>query len=147
MRKINQLIFHCTDSADARTSVDMLEIDRWHKDRGFKSPSGIHCGYHYVIMKDGSVQKGRPIEEIGAHAEGYNSNSIGVVWVGKSDFNQNQRIAAYFLFDKLLREYNLTEKQLIGHYEVKDSKTCPNLEMNVFRQALTFFRQHLHGGK
>lgn len=35
-------------------------------------------GYHYVIRWDGTVERGRPEEYEGAHAEGYNKNNIGI---------------------------------------------------------------------
>jgi hypothetical protein len=39
-------------------------------------------GYHLVIRRDGSIEKGRDINDSGAHAAGYNSKSIGLCLVG-----------------------------------------------------------------
>lgn len=39
--------------------------------------------YHYVIKRDGSVQRGRNVNEVGAHTESsYDTTSIGIVLVG-----------------------------------------------------------------
>lgn len=53
------------------------DIHRMHLNRGW---SGI--GYHLYIRQDGSVYRGRPIDTVGAHAEGSNSKSVGVCFEG-----------------------------------------------------------------
>lgn len=57
--------------------MTVAEINVWHKARGW---SGI--GYHRVIGLNGERWAGRPIEAIGAHCEGHNARTIGVVYVG-----------------------------------------------------------------
>jgi N-acetylmuramoyl-L-alanine amidase len=79
MRRIDKIIVHCTATPEGR-EVSVKEIDRWHRERGFKC-----IGYHYVIGLDGKVSEGRPIEEIGAHCTGQNSHSVGVCYVGGID--------------------------------------------------------------
>ncbi len=76
MRKINRIVIHCSATEEGK-SVSVDEIRRWHKARGFQD-----IGYHYVINIDGGVHFGRPIEQAGAHAQGYNANSIGICYVG-----------------------------------------------------------------
>lgn len=39
-------------------------------------------GYHFYIRKDGKVYRGRPIDTVGSHCLGHNSNSIGVCFEG-----------------------------------------------------------------
>lgn len=51
-----------------------------HRARGW---DGI--GYHYVIRRDGRIEPGRPIMDVGAHVKGVNRESVGVVWVGGID--------------------------------------------------------------
>ncbi|MDE6498885.1 MAG: N-acetylmuramoyl-L-alanine amidase [Muribaculaceae bacterium] len=76
MRKINEIIVHCTATPAGRR-VTAAEVDRWHRQRGF---NGI--GYHYLVGIDGSVEKGRPVEVAGAHCQGHNMASIGVAYAG-----------------------------------------------------------------
>lgn len=52
-------------------------IDDWHRQRGF---DGI--GYHKVILRDGTIENGRPLDEFGAHTVGYNGTSVGIVLAG-----------------------------------------------------------------
>lgn len=67
---------HCSATPEGR-DYTVADIDRWHKQRGWK---GI--GYHYVIYRDGSIHTGRKIEEIGAHCTGQNADSIGICYIG-----------------------------------------------------------------
>ena len=76
MRKIDDIIIHCTATAEGR-DVSVADIRRWHKARGF-----VDVGYHYVVYLDGSVHEGRPLAQVGAHCRGHNAHSVGVCYVG-----------------------------------------------------------------
>ena len=70
------IIIHHSASQDASAE----EIRRWHIKRGFKD-----IGYHFVIRKDGNLELGRPLSQIGlfkAHCRGYNKEYIGIVLTG-----------------------------------------------------------------
>ena len=69
MRRIDSIIIHCTASPDYM-DIGVKEIDRWHKDRGWSQ-----IGYHYVVRRNGEIERGRPIEQQGAHAKGANQTS------------------------------------------------------------------------
>jgi N-acetylmuramoyl-L-alanine amidase len=81
MRQITDIVLHCTATREGKF-LNAKDIDQMHKAIGW---SGI--GYHYVVLLDGTVEKGRPDAKIGAHVKGYNSKSIGVVYVGGLDKN------------------------------------------------------------
>lgn len=49
--------------------------------------SGRICGYHFVVLPDGTIETGRYLSEIGAHVSGQNSRSIGICYVGGLDAN------------------------------------------------------------
>lgn len=73
------IVVHCSASVpDIKT--DAKVIDRWHRQRGF-----LMIGYHYVIKTDGTVERGRDIDSIGAHVEGFNAVSVGICMVGGVD--------------------------------------------------------------
>ncbi|MEN6463427.1 MAG: N-acetylmuramoyl-L-alanine amidase [Syntrophomonas sp.] len=68
------IVLHHSASLD----VGAAEIHRWHLERGW---AGI--GYHFVIRADGSIERGRLLETIGAHTgPGVNGYSIGICLVG-----------------------------------------------------------------
>ena len=79
MRKINEIIVHCTATPAGR-DVSAADIDLWHRRRGFRC-----IGYHYVVRLDGSIEQGRDENTVGAHCTGHNAASIGVVYVGGLD--------------------------------------------------------------
>ncbi len=69
-----RIIIHHSASPDVSARV----IHGWHLAKGW---SGI--GYHYVIRADGTVEAGRPLDKIGAHAGAeVNCDSIGVCLTG-----------------------------------------------------------------
>lgn len=76
MRTINEIIVHCTATPRGR-DIGAAQIGVWHKANGW---NGI--GYHHVVRLDGSIERGRPEEQAGAHCIGHNAHSIGVVYVG-----------------------------------------------------------------
>ncbi len=39
-------------------------------------------GYHFVVLRNGTVETGRPLTQPGAHCKGHNSTSIGVCYIG-----------------------------------------------------------------
>ncbi|MCK5605118.1 N-acetylmuramoyl-L-alanine amidase [Candidatus Pacearchaeota archaeon] len=137
MREIKKLIIHCTDSDDS-LDIGFREINSWHHKNGWKSKSGISCGYHFIIRKDGSIEQGRPQKEVGAHSYGQNRSSLGIVWVGRKDFNMRQNKSMRALIRGLMFKYNLSVTDVYGHYEFTDKKTCPNINMDIYRAELLF---------
>lgn len=53
------------------------DIHRWHLANGWAG-----AGYNLYVRKDGTVYELRPIDCVGAHAQGYNSRSVGICFEG-----------------------------------------------------------------
>ena len=136
-RNIKKIFVHCTDSQDS-LDIGFREINEWHKKKGWLSKSGISCGYHYIIRRDGRVERGRNDWENGAHVKGHNKTSIGVVWVGRNDMSQAQYDVLLPLLRGLMNQYNVDIENVLGHGEVDHFKTCPNLNMLKLRGNLLF---------
>lgn len=137
MRKINRIIIHCSATPEGRWH-DAKDIDRWHKQRGFAS-----IGYHFVVLLDGTVQPGRPISQPGAHARGYNYDSIGVCYVGGLDGNMKakdtrtpaQKAALRKLIAELKTKYPYATVH--GHNEFAN-KDCPCFDVHQwFKNGMT----------
>lgn len=137
MRTIKKVVIHCSDSDDS-LDIGYKEIDEWHRQRGWLSDSGISCGYHWIIRRSGRVEKGRPEAEVGSHVQGHNSNSIGIVWVGRKKPDPKQIDKLLKLTKSILNIYRLDPTAVYGHYELDPKKTCPNLDMDWFRAELLF---------
>ena len=79
MRQINLIIIHCSATKENHPFT-LQALETSHRKRGF---NGI--GYHYYIRQFGEVINTRPLSRIGAHAKGYNRNSIGICYEGGLD--------------------------------------------------------------
>ncbi len=121
MRKINLHVIHCADTPDDM-DIGVNEIRQWHLERGWSD-----IGYHYVIRRDGSIEVGRSIDKMGAHAKGYNRNSIGTCLVGRDNFTTEQYNSLRVIDNFLKQVYNV---KTVGHRDITIGKTCPNMDIN-----------------
>ena len=138
MRKITGIIIHCAATrpdfmAGATTAERVAEIKRWHvQDRGWSD-----IGYHYLIDRDGTVAKGRPIERDGAHVKGHNKGTIGICLFGGHGSSENDAFADNFteaqdrallgLIHTLRDEYG--DLPISGHNEYA-AKACPGFRVS-----------------
>lgn len=141
-RRIDFIVVHCTATPEGQAkTVEQLRHE--HMAQGWSD-----IGYHYVIDLYGRVHLGRDVDISGSHVSGYNSHSIGVVYVGglendpRKPYNQlkakdtrtNAQKAA--LMSLLMDLRKLYPKAVIkGHRDFpKVSKACPSFD------ALTEYR-------
>ena len=111
------------------------QIDTWHRQRGFH----LGIGYHYVIRRDGSIEKGRPEWLIGAHCMNHNAHSIGICYEGGLDIRgdpadtrtEAQKVAMRQLLEDLHERY--PRAVIVGHHDLNPHKACPCIE-NVARE-------------
>jgi len=77
-RDVTEVIVHATETYSNK-NIGSPEINDIHNKLGH---DGI--GFHYVIRRDGSLQRGRPVNRKGEHApvNDHNDFSIGIVMVG-----------------------------------------------------------------
>jgi N-acetylmuramoyl-L-alanine amidase len=121
--KVSGIIVHCSDSPQGRGDT-IIEIDRWHKERGFDK-----VGYHFVILEDGTIQEGRDINVLGAHCKGHN-DMIGICLIGIDEFTVPQYKALETLISRFDTEI------VTGHYTYS-SKTCPNFDVEEFIKTIS----------
>ena len=76
MRKISLIVIHCSATREDK-ELTAFDLDTMHRRRGFNG-----TGYHYYIRRDGTTLLTRPVERIGAHARGFNAESIGICYEG-----------------------------------------------------------------
>lgn len=118
MRRIDTIVVHCSATRPG-SGVNAAVIDEWHRQRGWR---GI--GYHYVVLEDGTVERGRPVELVGAHCRGRNARSIGVCYVGGLDAagrpadtrTPAQRKALAALIRELQQRFLI--RKVMGHRDV-----------------------------
>lgn len=92
-KETKHVIVHCAATKPSM-DVGVREIRQWHKERGF-----LDIGYHFVIRRNGTIEDGRDVNQVGAHTVGQNDTSVGVCLVGGVD-------------DKLQPQANFTPQQM-----------------------------------
>lgn len=119
----DMIVIHHTGNAkdDDLSATDIHEI---HLANGW---AGI--GYHYVIRKNGAIELGRPVNCIGAHAEGENSHSIGIHFSGNfedAEPTKKQIESGAILIAWLCEKYGIdcTRSNIVGHRELM-ATACP----------------------
>lgn len=80
MRLISLIVCHCSGTKVTQRYTfnqcrhDHIHNNRWHD-----------IGYHYYIEHDGTVHKGSPESQKGAHVKDHNAHSIGICYEGGLD--------------------------------------------------------------
>ena len=129
VRNIRRIILHCTATPEGK-DFTVEDIRRWHRQRGFSD-----IGYHSVIYRDGSLHVGRDVNVSGAHTEGYNTSSIGIVYVGgltadgsvsKDTRTEAQIETMHKLVAELKKMY--PDATVHGHREFA-KKDCPSFDV------------------
>ena len=130
MREIDTIILHCTATPAGR-EVTIEEVDRWHRERGFRC-----VGYHFLVLLDGSVQTGRQLSEVGAHCRNHNLRSVGIAYVGglttdgkPADTRTKEqrkvlRALVEYVQDIVYRQQG-TIPRVVTHHMLDHSKACP----------------------
>ena len=136
-RRIDEIIVHCTATPEGRDmTVEQIRQDH------IKNNHWSDIGYQYVVYRDGTVHLGRDVDISGAHAEGHNSHSIGVVYVGgvenrpgvpyaqlkaKDTRTEQQKASLLALLMGLRKLY--PKARIIGHRDVDThGKACPSFK-------------------
>ena len=118
MRKINEIILHCTDTP-TNTSVQAIRkyhvnVNKWRD-----------IGYHFLVDINGKWYKGRNIIEIGAHCVGHNTNSIGIAYIGRNPTEKVIESLAH-VCNFLITQYDI--KKVTRHCTYNKYKSCPNFK-------------------
>jgi N-acetyl-anhydromuramyl-L-alanine amidase AmpD len=113
-------------------------IREWHiNQRGWRD-----IGYHFVLRRDGTIEKGRPVGEVGAHVAGHNTESLGICLVGgvtahgepEANYTDTQLEALDTLLRSLLRDY--PEARVLGHRDFEGvTKACPCFDVRAWWQG------------
>ena len=120
MRNINLVVVHHSASGRDVTTREMIK--KWHLTHGYSD-----IGYHYIITGDGKLHVGRPAEKIGAHALGYNTNSLGVCLTGNFETEEPSEAQINTLIQvlaTLCKRHELTTDQIKGH-NLLNQTACP----------------------
>lgn len=148
MRAIDAIILHCSATPEGK-EFHVSDIDRWHKEQGWKC-----VGYHYIITLDGKVERGRSLDETGAHCVGHNVGSIGICYIGgctkdnknaKDTRTKAQKNTMYQLVDDLLNHLHLTINNVRCHNQYDKKKACPSFSIDTFKKEYSKWHKTAYG--
>lgn len=142
-RDITEVVVHWTAHFNNQGQVGSEELHNIGVQRGFSGNS-----YHYVIKKDGRLQRGRPLNKIGAHAKenGHNRYSIGIGIVGGYNCNSNNPNYRDFIsaesitgeqwstVDQFLTAFYAVHPggQVWGHNDTNPERVDPGIDMQQY---------------
>lgn len=138
------LTIHCA-ATTASMDIGVDEIRRWHTDPKPHGRGWRDVGYHYVIRRDGTLERGRPEHVTGAHVGGYNTGNLGICMAGgvkddgktpEDNFTQAQWDALRALLTELHQRY--PQAVIMGHngFPGHESRGCPCFDWRAYRDAL-----------
>lgn len=141
--KKTMLVWHCTATTPSM-DIDINDITKWHIARGFTT-----CGYAGLVKRDGSIQKGRDLDndgdvadEKGAHAAGFNAQSIGWAYEGgrgangQPQFNATPEQLESMKFITRETEVRFLGIDTCGHCDLPGvGKACPVFDVRAWRKT------------
>jgi N-acetylmuramoyl-L-alanine amidase len=133
------VVVHCA-ATRRHQDVGVETIDKWHRERGIFSPRGP-SGYHYVIRRSGATELGRDLPAMGAHALGFNDESVALCLVGgvnkdlepEDNFEPAQKRTLEAWIRVLLTVY--PDALVIPHYAIS-TKACPSFDVWAWQQEV-----------
>ncbi|MDB4350316.1 N-acetylmuramoyl-L-alanine amidase [bacterium] len=114
LRDFTEVVVHATDTTkDMEVNYDVLKA--WDvTERGLSE-----VGYHFIILRDGSLQVCRPISVDGIHSlKGHNENSIGIAFVGGLLGNRSNREAKRSSRSFSMEQFNTFDTFMKAFYTV-----------------------------
>lgn len=140
MRSIDYIVVHTAGAYDWKRKKVVHQSGDVIRDYHITHNGWRAIGYHRYIEEDGTIQPGRHEDEVGAHAGGFNRNTLGVCVSGHGDFEDfNPRQLASLIRQCVTwcRTYHLTADKVIGHRETDEhggppvTKTCPGVKVDM----------------
>ena len=145
----NYIIVHCSATSPDQ-DIGAKTIKEWHTGKGWSD-----IGYHYVVRRNGKVERGRNVHMRGAHVKGHNHESVGICMVGgvnddnepEDNFTDEQYSALRAVLNTLkafypgavIRGHRDFSPDLNNDGEITEDewiKHCPCFEVSTFVRTL-----------
>jgi N-acetylmuramoyl-L-alanine amidase len=139
MRKITEINIHCAAVrpnwlAGRSTKEKVTEIRRWHVEQN----GWADIGYHFIVDRDGNVNRGRPVDKTGAFEPRVNAHGIGVCLIGGWGSSATDDFAKHYTPEQdeslrkliaILKKQYPTITKVTGHNDYS-SKACPGFKVS-----------------
>lgn len=143
-RDVSSVVIHATETFTNK-NIGAEEIDAIQKKLGEDE-----VGYHYVIRRDGRLQRGRPVEKEGSHCPtgNYDKTSIGIVMVGginrastEQSFETSSASftrAQYNTLEQFLQVFynNFSGGEVFGHSDIETDELDPYFDVSEYILSL-----------
>lgn len=135
------IVIHCAATRPSQ-DVGAADIRKWHKAKGWAD-----IGYHWVIRRNGKIEKGRAENLVGAHEPTRNRNSVGVCLVGgvsEKDFTKaenNFTPEQWTALEKLVKDVQTRypKTKVMGHRDCPGvRKACPSFDAIAWAKGKGF---------
>tara|TARA_R110000868_G_scaffold266298_1_gene525363 strand:- start:361 stop:801 length:441 start_codon:yes stop_codon:yes gene_type:complete len=135
------IVIHCAATRPSQ-DVGAADIRKWHKAKGWAD-----IGYHWVIRRNGKVEKGRAENLVGAHEPTRNRNSVGICLVGgvnEKDFTKaenNFTPEQWTALEKLVKDVQTRypKTKVMGHRDCPGvRKACPSFDAIAWAKGKGF---------
>ena len=139
MRAITEINIHASATkpqwmAGRTIKEKVAEIRRWHvEDNGWHD-----IAYHFVIDRDGMVNRGRKAEMVGAFEPKVNAHAIGICLIGGFGSNANDEFDKNYTPDqdaslrkliRIIQHQYPSAKKISGHNQFAN-KACPGFKVD-----------------
>ncbi len=132
------VVHHSATKPSMQPYTDAASIDKMHKERGMGAwhmGEVYHVAYHYVILHNGEVQKGRPETCRGAHTTSlFHNRWIGICLIGYFDTKwtdpgyhvptPEQMKSLVSLSGELAERWSINPANILPHREINSTR-CP----------------------
>ena len=137
------IVLHNSDTpsrlADGPVNAHFLERMHHHDHPSWATEfegKTYYIGYHYVILPDGTIEKGRPDHCLGCHAKKHN-HWLGICLVGAFESIRThwrpsrptapQLRSLVLLCEHLMDEYHIPSDRVMRHRDVQGGTLCPGV--------------------
>lgn len=132
---MKQIIVHSSLTKLSKL-INTQTLRVWHKEaRGW-----YDVGYHFIILVNGSIEFGRPLNRQSAGTPGHNKDSISICLIGGNDkdgnikcnYTDEQKKALRLLVEGLRATYGISASEVYGHNDkmLEDSLIEPEDYLN-----------------
>ena len=104
------------------------------------------CSYHYIIKKNGQIERGRPVYIEGEHAPGHDKYSIGIAFIGGLNSYSSEKkenwvygresltSSQYISFDMMCKAFYTIWPgcSIFGHNELQDQELDPGFDVGSY---------------
>jgi N-acetyl-anhydromuramyl-L-alanine amidase AmpD len=129
------IVIHSSNTKP-RQKVNKAFIERIHRLKG-----RLWVGYHFILDRKGNIETGRSLDQVGGHAPGFDSQSIGICLAGGMDqegnpadnFTKDQRENLLTLLTYLHTQF--PQAIVVGHRDLPNATiSCPQFDVKQFLQ-------------